>query len=565
MPVLLSAGGNRELRRSPRTVSLRRSPVGGPGRRGGEDNLSRFTGKRLIASVVTLGLVLAISGVIAERNLPGLARRILIGELEQRFQSTIEIGAIDVRGLIPVRIQARDIILRYHGRTDVPPLMRIQQLTGSAYPHDLWRRKWRVTSIHLQGLQIIIAPDGDNATAPYVVSQAQPKFRLPALEFVEVIADDALLEICPRQKEGKPHSFKIHHLLLKSVTRSQPAYFHARLTNEVPVGEIDSEGKFGPWNADQPELTPVSARFDFVNANLGQFRGLSGTLSSSGRYRGVLERLDVEGTALVPDFKLSIAGQPVALITRYLAVVDGTNGNTYLQDVEAHFLHSQLKVRGEIVEPPGRSPRRIVLTVASKDARVEDLLQLVTNETAVPLSGAVSLQTHFELPSGGGDIVDRLLLRGQFEISQADFESPETRRRIDNLSRRAQGKPGDPEISGVLAEIRGNLVVRGGETYFPKFEFAIPGASVSLKGSYGLHNGAIDFHGTLRLSSKISQTTMGVKSALLRVLNPFFRDASGGTVLPIKINGTRSNLSFGLDLHKHGKIPLALRRTAEPK
>ena len=505
----------------------------------------------LVIVLASLGLVLITVGLIARQSLPGVARRILIAELQDRFHSSIEIDDIRVQGVSPVTIVARDVTLRYQGRNDVPPLMAIEQLTASASLHGFWTRKWHVTRVHMEGLRVSIPPHMHEHRASYLVPQAHPKLRFPPLEFDEVTADNALLQILPAQEGRKPHSFWIHHLVLHSVNRGQPAYFHAQLTNPVPTGEIDSQGSFGPWDADQPSLTRVAANFHFVNANLGQFRGLSGTLSSTGHYEGVLERIDVEGDAAVPDFSLSVSDKPVPLHTHYVAVVDGTNGNTYLKTVDARFLHSSLRVEGRVIDPPGPSRRRIVLAVATTSARVEDLLRLVTKGDAVPLEGAVKLRAQFELPSGPADLVDRLSLNGRFEITRASFQNRQTQEKIDALSRRGQGEPGNQEISHVLSDLRGTLAVRQAQTYFQRLEFTVPGAAVFLKGSYGLRSESIDLHGQIQLSSKLSHTTRGIRSVLLRGLDPFFKDGAGGSVLPIKITGSRSDPSFGLELRRH--------------
>ena len=515
--------------------------------------MSRSRFKYFAMALGTLTLAITIVGLVALKSLPNMARRILIGDLQVRFHSTIEIGEIQVHGLMPLRIVARDITLRYHGRNDVPPLMSIERLTGSADLYSLWGRQWRVPSIHMDGLQIRIPPHADAEGEPYLVSQAHPKLRLPPLVFGEITTDNVLLEILPRQKDRKPHSFWIHHLTFRAVRRGQPAYFHAQLTNEIPSGEIDSEGTFGPWDADQPGLTPVAASFQFANANLGQFQGLSGTLSSTGHYGGVLERLNVNGEALVPDFSLSLSKKPVALRTHYVAVVDGTNGNTYLKAVEAHFLRTTVEVNGEVVDAPKTPMRKIVLTVVASEARVEDLLQLVTPGTGVPIAGSVKLHAQLELRPGSHDVVDRLLLTGKFQITRAGFTNRETQARIDALSRRAQGKPEEEGISGVTSDIRGNLRVGQANAYFSALQFTVPGALLSLNGSYGLKSQELDFRGKLQLSSKLSQTTTGAKSVLLRMLNPFFKDGNGGSILPIKITGSRSNPSFGLDLRRPAK------------
>jgi hypothetical protein len=54
-------------------------------------------------------------------------------------------------------------------------------------------------------------------------------------------------------------------------------------------------------------------------------------------------------------------------------------------------------------------------------------------------------------------------------------------------------------------------------------------------------------------TAKLSHTTKGAKSDLLRVLDPFFKDGAGGSILLIKITGSRSNPYFGLELRKHSK------------
>jgi AsmA-like C-terminal region len=514
-------------------------------------NLSPSLVRRLGVALGALA-ILAVLAHLAFNSLPAFGRRILIADLQQRFHSAIEIGEIHIHGVMPLTIVARHITLRYHGRSDVPPLMTIEGVTASAELRALWKREWRVRRVHLEGLRIHIPPRQDNAPS-YVAAEPPPTLRLPAVEFDEVTADNALLEILPRQSQRKPHSFWIHHLTLRSVTRGNPVWFHAQLTNAVPTGEIDSQGALGPWNPDQPSLTPLAANFHFANADLSQFRGLSGTLSSAGHYAGVLERLEVEGEARVSNFNLSLGGKPIMLATRYLAVVDGTNGNTYLKTVDARFLRTTLTVKGEIIDPPGAPQRRIVLAVDTRNARAEDVLQLVTKAGGIPLQGALKLHARFELPSGSADLVDRLSLSAHFEINGAIFENPDTQEKLDALSRRGQGQPGNPAVSDVFSDLRGDFQVRAAQASFSNLEFRVPGALVSLRGSYGLRTEAIDLRGHLQLASRLSHTTTGVKSALLRILDPLFKDGLGGSILPIKITGSRSNPSFALDLRRRLK------------
>jgi hypothetical protein len=69
--------------------------------------------------------------------------------------------------------------------------------------------------------------------------------------------------------------------------------FEAELTNPVPRGEIHTSGRFGPWQREDPSLTPIAGTYAFEEADLGMFDGIEGTLSSTGPYEGVLERIVV--------------------------------------------------------------------------------------------------------------------------------------------------------------------------------------------------------------------------------------------------------------------------------
>ena len=73
--------------------------------------------------------------------------------------------------------------------------------------------------------------------------------------------------------------------------------YDAALTNAKPPGEILSKGTFGPWAAEEPGDTPVSGEYDFRDADLSVFKGIAGTLASTGDFDGSLSSLSVHGRA----------------------------------------------------------------------------------------------------------------------------------------------------------------------------------------------------------------------------------------------------------------------------
>jgi hypothetical protein len=144
-------------------------------------------------------------------------------------------------------------------------------------------------------------------------------------------------------------------------------------------------------------------------------------------------------------------------------------------------------------------------------------------------------------------------LDGEFGVGGAQFTKPEVQDKIDTLSRKGQGQPKEMSIDNVVSELKGNFQVNNGIVSFSKLSFSVTGAHLELSGTYSIDTGDVDFHGKLMLQAKLSQTTTGVKSFFLKAVDPFFKGQNAGTVLPIKITGTKGNVAFGLDRGKDSK------------
>jgi hypothetical protein len=229
------------------------------------------------------------------------------------------------------------------------------------------------------------------------------------------------VEIYSKRPDRLPRVWDIQNLVMVDFGAAAGSHFDAGLINPVPRGVIDTQGMFGPWHADEPGLTPISGKYIFQNADMDVIKGLGGTLSSAGAYRGVLERIEVEGTTETPDFSLDLAGQKVPLSTRFKAVVDGTNGDTFLEQVEARLNNSAITAKGSIVRAKDVKGRRIDLNVRLAGARLEDLMRLAVKSAKPPLTGRVDLTTQMVLPAGDEDVVNRLKLDGVFQLAQARF------------------------------------------------------------------------------------------------------------------------------------------------
>jgi AsmA-like C-terminal region len=333
--------------------------------------------------------------------------------------------------------------------------------------------------------------------------------------------------------------------------------FNARLINPKPIGDIATQGEFGPWSTQEPRDTPLSGSYSFSDANLATIKGIGGILKSQGKFSGVLGRIDVQGETDTPDFLVDTGGHPMPLHTDFSATVDGSTGDTYLHPVNATLASSTLIANGSVVRDD--NGRRVVLDVSSNGARIEDLLKVAVKTEPPALSGPVMLHTSFlippsDLPPGGEPVMQRLKLDGSFSVTEARFLHPSVEQKLDQLSARARGKPEEAEPGGeapeVLSGLSGKFKLDNGVISVSSLSFKIPGGAITLAGDYALESRDFSFEGQARLEATLSQMTTGVKSFFLRALDPIFEKQGAGTVLPIRISGTGASPKIGLDLGK---------------
>ena len=362
-------------------------------------------------------------------------------------------------------------------------------------------------------------------------------------------------------KPGKlPLRFVIQTLSLRSIGAGQPMDFTASLTNPKPVGQIESRGHFGPWNADQPGETALGGTYSFHDADLGTIKGIGGILSSEGGYQGTLDRIVVDGKTDTPDFQVKISGHKVPLHTEFHAIVDGTNGDTYLQPVKAQFLHSFLTARGYVVHVQGEPGRHVYLDVDMDEARIEDLLRLAVRTDPPVMDGQVKLHTKLDLPPGHEDVAHRLRLQGNFAITNGRFSSDKIQKRIDELSLRSQGEvelATQQERAGkmdlVRSQMKGDFKLADASLDLSNLLYDIPGAHIKVDGIYSLDGAKFNFTGTADMQATVSRMVGGWKGLLLMPVDKYFQKNGAGTEIPFKIDGTRSDPHFGLDLGRKPK------------
>jgi hypothetical protein len=316
----------------------------------------------------------------------------------------------------------------------------------------------------------------------------------------------------------------------------------------VPEGVIHTVGTFGPWNGDEPALTAVDASFRF-DADLGTIKGISGDLHAEGTFKGPLERIETEGRTDTPNFRLSTGGTTFPLRVDYRATVDGTSGDTLLDSVEAELGSSHISAKGGVVRVEGVKGRRVTLDTRTTNGRIEDFIRLATEVETSPLVGDVNVIAALDIPPGPGEVIERMHLSGKFDLASARFTAA-IQEQVDKLSRTGRGRPNDETVDDVASNMRGTFELRDATMTLKSITFAVEGAQVRLAGNYGVRTERLNFTGQLRLRASASQTQTGWKSLVLKPFDPLLRRDGAGTVLAIKIGGTRETPEFGVDLKK---------------
>ena len=474
-----------------------------------------------------------------------LLRQKLIDALNEKLDADVELGNFSVKTFPVLRIHGDRLTLRLKGQTNPAPFIEVKHFEVSGGVFGLLRRQKRFSSVELEGLRITIPPRSqhDRDAGEKTASSTSEG---PVL--IDVLTSkDAQLIIVPKNPLKQPKVWAIHDLTLRSVGFNRTMPFTATLTNPLPKGDIVTEGTFGPWIKGDPGRTPVGGKYTFEHANLDTIKGIGGILNSVGEFSGHLEEIEVRGNTTTQDFSIDVGGTPVPLTTKFHAVVDGTNGNTYLKQVDAKLAETAISASGAIESQPGAKGRTVKLDVKIADGRMQDVLKLAVKAKNPVMIGRLALQAMLLLPPGEGKVVDRLQLDGRFALENTHFTDKGVQDRFAEMSHRARGKKPSEPIGKIVSDMRGRFVMRDGAIRLQPVVFELPGAEVELNGVYGLRSEAINFTGTLAMDASISKAAGGgIKGFFLKAVDPIFRKKGKGAIIPITITGPREQPKFGV-------------------
>jgi hypothetical protein len=507
----------------------------------------------IIFSLLNAVAVFGVIGEVMVRRAGPILKGRVIETLSTRFNSRVEMDGFDVsvvKGLEVsgngLRIFPEDAVVAAGA---MEPLIALGRFSFHVNMAGLFEKPMRVGTVHVTGMAIHIPPREMRAQAP----KGQRHIGKIKIVVDEIVFDDSKLVIGTLKPDKEPLDFEMSRVVMRNIGPNAPWDYDATLVNATPKGDIHAKGTFGPWNNDSPGDSTVTGHYTFDHADLNTIKGIGGMLSSVGEFTGQLNNIVVDGTTETPDFSLDTANHPMPLHTKFHAVVDGTNGDTYLQPVDARLGESGFSCQGTVINVRGKG-HIIDLDVTVPNGRIQDFLQLGVKTTPVVMTGRLSMKTKLHIPPGRQSVTRKIGLKGGFTLRQIHFTNPEVEDKVDMLSLRAQGDPKDakPGAEDVQSEMVGQFVLAGGKLSFSKLNYMLPGATVALTGEYSLDGDRFEFSGKVRTDAKVSQMVASKwKSILLKPVDPFFKKNGAGAEIPVKISGTKSAPKFGLDLgHK---------------
>jgi len=511
--------------------------------------------KVVIACVVVTVAGLGVAAEYVLHHAGPIVRKRVVETLSARFKAPVELDTLDISLFRGIEVEGGGLRIPY-GAADgqMKPMIRVEHFSFRTTVKGLLHQPTHIGVIHVDGVEVHLPPGQDRMEAlAGGKSKLNPK---PKIAFTagEILCTNVKLVIETDKPGKEPLEFDIKQVKLDDIGPDRPMLYDAELINPKPVGTIHAYGHFGRWNVDDPRATPLDGDYSFDHADLNTIKGLGGMLSSTGHFEGVLDHITIDGTTDTPDFSLDVSNHPVELRTVFHAYVDGTDGDTTLDPVQAHLLHSDFTCRGKVVLIRGEG-HDISLDVNMAHARMEDMLQLGVKTEPPLMRGALAMKAKLHIPPGKARVAQKIELAGTFSIQGVDFSNAKWQDKIDSLSMRAQGKPEDAKEAGSdrKAEVQSMMSARfnlnHGTIFADDLKYQIPGATVMMNGVYSTDGRIFDFRGHVRTDAMASQMVTGWKSILLMPVDKFLKKNGAGMELPISIGGTSGDAKFGLAMH----------------
>ncbi|MBV9759027.1 MAG: hypothetical protein JO340_00545 [Acidobacteriaceae bacterium] len=500
----------------------------------------------LLALTAAVAALFVVECIVLALNWP-FTKQDLTDVLQERSARSVTIGRF-YRTYFPPGCVAEDIQFLHRLHKEKTPLITVRRLVmTSSWPRILTLQH-KLTLVRIFDMNVTVPPSEPGQPSPVMPLTSNGKAGASVV-IDRTIADGAVLKFLSKDPTKKPFTLTIDKLRLDGLGNNEPMFYRTIISNETPPGKIRSTGVFGTWNPQDPGNTPLHGAYNFDNANLAAFGGISGTLHSAGSFEGTLRRVNVSGSADIPDFKVRDTSHTRELTTGFQAVVDGIKGDTYVKSLTGHFDNTTVVFKGSVAGQEGQSGKLVSFDMAETSGRIEDLLDLFISAKLPPMTGRVTFRGHVDIPPGNAQLIERMRLQGEFGVGAGKFTDKETEADVSRLSESAEKHDKEPEkAETVLSDLKGQAIVTNGVAKLSHLTFTVPGAKANMEGTYNLVNYDVDLQGVLVTTGQPGDATTGVKSVLVKALSPFFKRKHGDKVVPFKITGNYDKPAMNLSL-----------------
>lgn len=460
----------------------------------------------------------------------------IISDLESFTHGPVEIGNFHST-LFPPGCVAEGVRLHL-GQFVVPgSVVAVRRLIFRTSYGSLLRKRIELLQAQDASASVQLSNSASHARPGPTAAKAQ-------IERFEV--DRASLQV-ERSRGQAPLIFQVGQFALLRSDKDSDLPFTLSIRNPEPPGYVTANGSIR-WNREQPSQTTISGRYAFNRADLGAMSGIGGMLSSTGNFQGVVDQIDVHGNVNVPDFEVKKAGHPMPLTVAFTGIVDTKKGTVELKPATARLGQSIVDSSVEIGRATNHSGENTIADLTVNSGRIQDFLYLLLQAPQPPMTGVFSFRGKADLPPGKESFQQKVQLQGNFGIGGGKFTNPKTQQNIENLSEKGEGDPkGMPE--SVVSDLRGHVELKEGTFTFSSLSFKAPGGLARLHGTYNLLTKQVDLRGKIFTDAKLSQETTGVKSFLLKIIDPFLKKnkRTGGAVIPVHIIGTYPHPTYKID------------------
>ncbi len=507
---------------------------------------SRFWRNALLA-VAALTSLVSLAAVLVRHYAEPVARRRILASVEEQLGTPAQLDKVHVAFLPGLRIEGRGL---HVPGTGTQPRIDVASFRFATNLRSLFAQRTTLIKAEVQGLSLVVPPGEDHASVPPPPATHthgdHGRFMV-----AQVVATDSELVVQNGDPAKFPLRFKLSRMVFDDDGEGKPIHFDVILANGRPIGDVHAHGLMGPCNPQRPRETPLSGRFDFARADLSSINGVQGHLSGQGTLTGSVGMLVVDGDASTPDFAMAPGLIHVALTSHFHAAVDALTGQFTLMPVTAHLLHTDIVAHGTVTRIAAGHD---ILLESELHGRAEDLLNLVSPTRTKPLlSAALSDRATIHIPPGPQRMLLKLETSGQATLLNTRWGDQEVQRKVNALSLRGLDKAKlvaehEGDLPNAPTTLTDTFELSSGFLRLNGIAYRMPGATVLMEGSYNLAAETLDFHGVVRTVAKASQMTTGIRSLLLKPLDPLLTKPGAGMQMPVALTGPKGSLSLGLDL-----------------